>query len=107
MSYTGLAGSDYPDQGVGYLKESPSGPLIFSKDTQKQDRKLRIQVMTKDQLSSSCCTRRDYTDKGLSEVEIELWKARDALFDEELYHEVLLILPLAVADLQSLRRKLE
>jgi Subunit 17 of Mediator complex len=49
---------------------------------------LRIRVENKDGITSSFSGQNDYSDRGLSEVEIELYKARDSLFDEELYHEV-------------------
>ena len=74
------------------MREGPSGNLIFTRDGKaldKVDRKLRIRVMTMDQVTSSFCEQRDYSNKGLSDVEVELCKARDALLDEELYHEVL------------------
>ena len=48
---------------------------------------VRVRVETKDGVTSSFGGQRDYSGRGLSEVEIELHKARDALFDEELYHE--------------------
>lgn len=86
-----LAGSDYHDHGVGYLKESASGDLVFTRDSRladKKDRQLRIRVETKGEVTSSFVGPKDYTNKGLLDAEIELFKARDSLFDEELYHEV-------------------
>lgn len=86
-----VAGSDYHDPGVGYLKESPSGELVFTRDSRfadKKDRILRVRVESKDGVTSSFAGPKDYTNKGLLEAEIELFKARDSLFDEELYHEV-------------------
>src|SRR2546423_536400 len=90
-----LAGSDFYDPGVGYLKESASGELVFTREPRfadKVDRVLRIRVETMDGVTSSFAGPRDLTDRGLTDVEIELTRARDALFDEELYHEVSLLL---------------
>ena len=86
-----LAGSDFYDPGVGYLKESASGELVFTREPRfvdKVDRVLRIRVETKDGITSSFAGPRDLTGRGLTDVEMELTRARDALFDEELYHEV-------------------
>jgi mediator of RNA polymerase II transcription subunit 17 len=86
-----VAGSDYHDPGVGFLKESRFGELVFSKDAKfadKKDRTLRVRVESKDGLETSFAGPTDFTGKELSEVEIELIKARNSLFDEELYHEV-------------------
>jgi len=86
-----VAGSDFHDPGVGYLKESASGELIFIRDSRfadKKDRTLRIRMETKDGVTTSFAGPKDYSNKGLSQVEIQLFKARDSLFDEELYHEV-------------------
>ena len=91
-SLLSIAGSDYHDPGVGYLKESASGDLIFTREPRfadKPDRMLRIRIQTKDGTTTSSFTGpRDFSGKDLSEVEIELTRARDALFDEELYHEL-------------------
>ena len=76
---------------MGYLKESASGDLIFTRDPRFADKKekvLRIRVETEEGIVSSFAGPKDYTNNDLSEVEIELCKARDSLFDEELYHEV-------------------
>ena len=86
-----LAGSDFHDPGVGYLKESASGDLVFIKDVRfadKKDRTLRVRVETKDGITSSFSGPKDYKSEDLLEAEIDLFKARDSLFDEELYHEV-------------------
>ena len=86
-----VAGSDYHDPGIGYLKESASGDLVFTREPRfadKTDRMLRIRIETKDGIMSSFTGPKDFTGSGLSEIEIELTKARDAVFDEELYHEV-------------------
>ena len=86
-----VAGSDFHDPGVGYLKESASGDLVFSRDSRFADKKyktLRVRIESKDGTASSFSGPKDYSHKELSEIEIELYKARDALFDEELYHEV-------------------
>jgi len=86
-----VAGSDFHDPGVGYLKESASGDLVFNRDSRFADKKhktLQVRIESKEGVSSSFSGSKDYSDKGLSEIEIELYKARDALFDEELYHEV-------------------
>lgn len=86
------AGSDFHDPGIGYLKESASGELVFTRESRfadKVDRMLRIRVETKDGVTSSFAGPRDLTGRGLTDVEIELTRARDALFDEELYHEVI------------------
>ena len=85
------AGSDYHDPGVGFLKELKSGELVFSKEPRfadKKDRVLRIRVETKGGIETSYAGPRDFTDNGFSDVEVELIKARDSLFDEELYHEL-------------------
>lgn len=87
-----VAGSDYHDPGIGYLKESASGDLVFTKEPRfadKVDRMLRVRIEAKDGTSTSSFSGpRDFTGSGLSDIEIELTKARDAVFDEELYHEV-------------------
>jgi hypothetical protein len=86
-----IAGSDYHDPGIGYLKESASGDLVFTREPRfadKTDRMLRIRIETKDGITSSFTGPKDFTGSGLSDIEIELTKARDAVFDEELYHEV-------------------
>ena len=86
-----VAGSDFHDPGVGYLKESASGDLVFNRDSRFADKKyktLRVRIESKDGMASSFSGPKDYSERGLSEIEIELHKARDALFDEELYHEV-------------------
>jgi Subunit 17 of Mediator complex len=86
-----VAGSDYHDPGVGFLTESQSGELVFSKEPRfadKKERTLRIRVDTKDGTKTSFVGLVDFTDKELSDVEVELIKSRDSLFDEELYHEV-------------------
>jgi hypothetical protein len=86
-----VAGSEYHDPGVGFLRESRSGELVFSKEPRfadKKERTLRIRVDTKDGSVTSFAGLMDFTDNELSDVEIELIKSRDSLFDEELYHEV-------------------
>jgi hypothetical protein len=73
------------------LQESRSGELVFFRDPRfadKKERVLRIRVETKDGFTSSFSGLKDYTNSGLTEVEVQLAKARDFLFDEELYHEV-------------------
>ena len=85
-----LAGSDFYDPGVGYLKESASGDLVFNKDSRFADTNykiLRVRIGSKNGIASSFSGSKDYWDKELLDVEIELYKAKDALFDEELYHE--------------------
>jgi len=85
------AGSDFHDPGVGYLKESASGDLVFNRDPRFADKKykaLRVRIESKQGVTSSFSGPKEYSDKELSEIEIELYRARDALFDEELYHEV-------------------
>ena len=85
------AGSDYQDPGIGYLKESTSGDLVFTRDSKFADKKhkiLRIRVEKDGVVTSSFTGAKDYTDKSRLDAEIELFKARDSLFDEELYHEV-------------------
>jgi Subunit 17 of Mediator complex len=65
--------------------------LIFTRDPRFADKKektLRIRVQAQQGTTSSFAGPRDCTKNGLSEIEIELYKARDSLFDEELYHEV-------------------
>jgi hypothetical protein len=77
------------------LKESASGGLIFTREPRfadKVDRMLRIRIETKDGVTSSFVGPRDLTGRDLTEVEMELTTARDALFDEELYHEVIHVL---------------
>jgi hypothetical protein len=49
---------------------------------------LRIRVESANGITSSFAGPKDLTGKGLLEAEMELFKARDSLFDEELYHEV-------------------
>lgn len=86
-----VAGSDYQDPGAGYLKESPSGDLLFERESKfadRKDRALRIRLITENGVVSSFAGPRDYSGRSLSETEIELFRARDSLFDEELYHEV-------------------
>ena len=103
-----IVGSDYQDPGMGYLKESASGDLLFERDSKfadKKDRTLRIRLMSENGVESSFAGPRSYLGRGLSDTEIELFKARDSLFDEELYHEV--ILALAVANLLRLRKRRE
>jgi Subunit 17 of Mediator complex len=88
-----VAGSDYQDPGIGYLKESASGDLLFERDSKfadKKDRVLRIRLVSEGGVESSFAGPRDYSGRGLSDTEVELFKARDSLFDEELYHEVML-----------------
>lgn len=86
-----VAGSDYQDPGIGYLKESASGDLLFERDSKfgdKKDRVLRIRLVGEGGVETSFGGTRDYSGRGVSETEVELFKARDSLFDEELYHEV-------------------
>lgn len=76
---------------MGYLKESASGEVVFIRDPRLADKKgrvLRIRVETQNGTTSSFAGPKDYSNMDLSDVEIELHKARDSLFDEELYHEV-------------------
>jgi hypothetical protein len=76
------------------LKESESGDLIFVRDSRfvdKKDRVLRIRIAAENGVSTSFTGPRDYSGRDLSDLEIELLKGRDALFDEELYHEVHLL----------------
>ena len=49
---------------------------------------LRIRVEKDGEILSSYSGPKDYSETQYSEVEIQLHKARDSLFDEELYHEV-------------------
>ena len=103
-----IAGSDYHDPGMGYLKESASGDLLFERDSKfadKKDRALRIRLISEGGVESSFAGPRSYSGRGLSDTEVELFEARDSLFDEELYHEV--VLATAVANPRRLRRRQE
>ena len=65
--------------------------MIFTRDSRFADKKesmLRIRVESADGVTSSFGGPKDLTGKGLLEAEMDLFKARDSLFDEELYHEV-------------------
>jgi adenylate cyclase class IV len=87
--------------------ESESGNLNFVRDSRnvnKTDKVLRVRVVTEEGVSSSFRGPKDNTGKDLSDVEIELFKGRDALFDEELYQEV--FSHESSSNLSSLRRKL-
>jgi hypothetical protein len=73
------------------LKESFSGELVFSRDPRfadKKERMLRIRIEDKDGTTTSFAGPKDYSQSDLTDVEVQLTKARDFLFDEELYHEV-------------------
>jgi hypothetical protein len=65
---------------------------VFSRDPRfadKKERVLRIRIEDKDGcITTSFAGPKDYSQSGLTDVEVQLMKARDFLFDEELYHEV-------------------
>jgi mediator of RNA polymerase II transcription subunit 17 len=102
-----LVGSDYHDPGVGFLKESTTGELEFQRDpkfAEKKNRMMRVRIEKSGEWVSSFVKAKDYSGMGLSDVEMQLYKARDSLFDEELYHEVIYMLFVENAD-SSLRRR--
>jgi Subunit 17 of Mediator complex len=87
-----VVGSDYHDPGVGFLKESATGELEFVRDSkfaEKKDRMMRVRIEKAGEWMTSFSGPKEHS-AGLSDVEILLYKARDSLFDEELYHEVVL-----------------
>jgi hypothetical protein len=65
--------------------------VVFSREPKfadKKDRILRIRVEKDGEILSSYAGPKGFSGSGYSEVEIQLHRARDSLFDEELYHEV-------------------
>ena len=67
------------------------GDLVFTRDpkfAEKKDKMLRIRIEKKGDILSSFAGAKDLSGRGYSDVEVQLHKARDSLFDEELYHEV-------------------
>lgn len=64
---------------------------MFSRDPRfadKKERILRIRIEDKEGITTSFAGPKDYSNSDLTDVEVQLMKARDFLFDEELYHEV-------------------
>jgi len=81
--------------------------LEFQRDpkfAEKKNRMMRVRIEKGGEWVSSFAGAKDYSGVGLSDVEMQLYKARDSLFDEELYHEVIYMLFVEGAD-GSLRRR--